>query len=80
MVLGDPVPAIEHPGTAFPGGAPMMQRSPEAFREDAVAASRDLDENTILDVDAEGDVRGITFEHASECTDVHRLSVEGIAA
>ena len=50
------------------------------FREDTIAESRDLDENTILDVDAEGNVCAITFEHASERTDVERLTVEGIAA
>lgn len=50
------------------------------FRDRPVAESRDLDPNTILDVDADGNVCGITFEHASERTDVERLSVEGIAA
>ena len=50
------------------------------FRDDAIAESRELDENTILDVDTEGNVCGITFEHASERTDVQRLTVEGIAA
>jgi uncharacterized protein YuzE len=42
--------------------------------------SRNLDENTLLDVDAEGNVCAITFEHASQRTDVSRLIVEGIAA
>lgn len=50
------------------------------FRDQAIAESRELDENTILDVDGEGNVCGITFEHASERTDVERLSVEGMAA
>ncbi len=50
------------------------------FRDDAIVESRELDENTIMDVDAKGNVCGITFEHASERTDVQRLSVEGIAA
>lgn len=50
------------------------------FRADAIAESRELDENTLLDVDAEGNVCAITFEHASHRTDVQRLSVEGIAA
>lgn len=50
------------------------------FRDKAIAESRELDENTILDVDADGNVCGITFEHASERTDVERLSVEGMAA
>ena len=50
------------------------------FREDAIAESRELDENTIMDVDDEGNVCAITFEHASERTDVQKLSIEGIAA
>ena len=39
-----------------------------------------LDENTVLDLDANGNVCAITFEHASERTDVDRVTVEGIAA
>ncbi|MFG0273743.1 MAG: DUF2283 domain-containing protein [Phycisphaerales bacterium] len=50
------------------------------FRDTAIAESRDLDENTILDLDAEGNVCAITVEHASERTDVARLTVEGMAA
>lgn len=50
------------------------------FRGTAIAESRDLDENTILDLDAEGNVCAITVEHASERTDVARLTVEGMAA
>jgi uncharacterized protein YuzE len=51
-----------------------------AFRERGIAQSKDLDENTVLDLDAKGNVCAITFEHASERTDVHHLTVEGIAA
>jgi uncharacterized protein YuzE len=51
-----------------------------AFREGEIAESKDLDENTVLDLDAAGNVCAITFEHASERTDVHHLTVEGIAA
>ena len=50
------------------------------FRSSDIAESKDLDENTILDVDAKGNVCAITFEHASERTDVTHLIVEGIAA
>jgi uncharacterized protein YuzE len=50
------------------------------FRDRPIAESRDLDENTVLDVDADGNVCAITMEHASERTDVERLTVEGIAA
>ena len=50
------------------------------FRHGDIAESKDLDENTILDVDAQGNVCAITFEHASRRTDVRHLTVEGIAA
>ncbi|HEY4731637.1 MAG TPA: DUF2283 domain-containing protein [Gammaproteobacteria bacterium] len=50
------------------------------FRDSGIAESKDLDENTILDVDAKGNVCAITFEHASQRTDVSHLIVEGIAA
>ena len=50
------------------------------FRDRDIAESRELDENTFLDVDAEGNVCAITFEHASHRTDVRHLTVEGIAA
>jgi uncharacterized protein YuzE len=51
-----------------------------AFRESEIVQSKDLDENTLLDLDAEGNVCALTFEHASERTDIHHLTVEGIAA
>lgn len=51
-----------------------------AFREREIVETKDLDENTVLDLDAGGNVCAITFEHASERTDVHHLTVEGIAA
>ncbi|MEX0653664.1 MAG: DUF2283 domain-containing protein [Phycisphaeraceae bacterium] len=50
------------------------------FRDREIAESRELDENTLLDVDAQGNVCAITFEHASARTDVHHLTVEGMAA
>jgi uncharacterized protein YuzE len=50
------------------------------FREQEIAESKDLDENTVLDVDADGNVCAITFEHASQRTDISHLSIEGIAA
>ena len=50
------------------------------FRAADAVETRELDEHTILDLDARGRVCAITFEHASERTDVHRLTVEGIAA
>ncbi len=50
------------------------------FREDSVVETKDLDENTILDLDAKGNIIAITVEHASKRTDVHQLSLSGIAA
>ena len=50
------------------------------FQDQKISDSRDLDENTILDLDSEGNVCAITFEHASKRTDVRKLTVEGIAA
>ena len=50
------------------------------FRDTDITESRDLDENTVLDVDAKGNVCAITFEHASQRTDLSHLIVEGIAA
>jgi uncharacterized protein YuzE len=50
------------------------------FRDTNIVDSKDLDENTVLDVDAKGNVCAITFEHASQRTDVNHLIVEGIAA
>lgn len=39
------------------------------FKDRPVADTRDLDENTVLDVDAEGNICAITVEHAlARCT------------
>ena len=50
------------------------------FQGREITETRNLDENTILDLDATGNVCAITFEHASTRTDVNHLHVEGIAA
>ena len=50
------------------------------FNHHAITETRDLDENTILDFDADGNVCAITFEHASARTDVQQVRLEGIAA
>lgn len=50
------------------------------FRERGVVDTKDLDENTTMDLDGEGNVLAITFEHASKRTDVRHLTLEGIAA
>lgn len=50
------------------------------FKGDTVAESRDLDENTIIDLDGSGNIIAITMEHAGKRTDVHQLTLSGIAA
>jgi Uncharacterized conserved small protein len=50
------------------------------FREGDIAESRDLDENTTLDTDSQGNICAITFEHTSQRTDIRHLTIEGIAA
>lgn len=42
--------------------------------------TKDLDENTLLDLDADGNLCAITVEHASERTDIPHFSFEQIAA
>jgi uncharacterized protein YuzE len=48
------------------------------FRPVASAETRDLDENTLLEVDGEGRVCGITLEHARERAGVPEFSYEQI--
>lgn len=50
------------------------------FNARHIVETRDLDENTLLDLDEAGNICGITFEHASERTDLDRLSISGLAA
>ena len=50
------------------------------FREALVAVTRDLDENTIIDFDAQGNVCSITVEHASKRADAPKFSYEQVAA
>lgn len=46
------------------------------FSQRPVHETRDLDENTILDVDSEGNICAITIEHASARTGVPQFSYE----
>ena len=50
------------------------------FRDVPVAETRELDENTLLDLDAEGNIRSMTIEHASKRADAPRFSYEQVAA
>ena len=50
------------------------------FRDVQVAETRDLDENTLLDIDHDGNVCAITVEHASKRAGIPRFSYEQVAA
>ena len=50
------------------------------FKETPVAETRDLDENTVLDMDAQGNVCAITVEHASQRAGIPQFSYEQVAA
>ena len=50
------------------------------LRSAQIVETKDLDENTLLDLDAEGNICAITIEHAKERTDVPSFSYEQIAA
>lgn len=49
------------------------------FRPAEVAETKDLDANTLLDVDSDGNICGITIEHASERAEIPKFSYEQIA-
>jgi uncharacterized protein YuzE len=46
------------------------------FRKAEIAETRDLDENTLLDVDRDGNAVALTMEHARLSADIQQLSVE----
>ena len=46
----------------------------------SVAETKDLDENAILDLDAQGQTCGLTIEHASARADIPHFSYEQVAA
>ena len=50
------------------------------FRDEPVAETRDLDENTLLDVDAQGNICAITVEHASTRAGIPEFSYEEVTA
>lgn len=49
------------------------------FRSAKVSQTRDLDENTLLDLDQDGNICGITVEHAGERADIPHFSFEQVA-
>ena len=50
------------------------------FRAMAIAETRDLDENTQLDLDGDGRICALTMEHASERADAPEFSFERVAS
>lgn len=50
------------------------------FRKDEVAETRDLDENTLLDLDSTGNIVAITVDHARDRADIPHFTFEQVAA
>lgn len=50
------------------------------FRVAEVVETRDLDENTQLDIDKDGNICAMTIEHARDRADIPNFSFEQIAA
>lgn len=50
------------------------------FRVAEVTETRDLDENTQLDIDKDGNICAMTIEHARDRADIPNFSFEQIAA
>ena len=46
------------------------------FRAREVAETKDLDQNTLLDLDSNGQICAITIEHASNSRKVRKLSLK----
>ena len=50
------------------------------LRRDAVVETKDLDENTQIDLDRAGNICAITIEHAKERADLPHFSFEEVGA
>lgn len=50
------------------------------FKPGDVAETRDLDENTQVDLNRDGNICAITIEHAKERTDISHFSYEQLGA
>ena len=50
------------------------------FRVTEVAETRELDENTLLDLDPAGNICGITIEHATERAGIPSFSYEQVGS
>lgn len=50
------------------------------FRAADIVESKDLDQDTVIDLDASGQICAITLEHASKRADIQAFSFEQVAA
>jgi uncharacterized protein YuzE len=50
------------------------------FKPTEVVESRDLDQNTLLEFDRDGNIAAITVEHAKERADIPKFSYEQFVA
>ena len=50
------------------------------FRAAEVAETKDLDDNALLDLDSQGNICGITIEHARDRAEIPKFSYEQISA
>lgn len=50
------------------------------FREAAILETKDLDENTVMDLDRDGNICAVTIEHARERTQIPSFSYEQVPA
>jgi len=50
------------------------------FRQDKIVETKELDENTLLDLDEHGNICAMTIEHASIRADIPHFSFEQVAA
>ena len=48
------------------------------FNTNSIVETKELDENTILDLDANGKICALTLEHAKERTNLQKFSFEQI--
>ena len=50
------------------------------FRPSEIVTTRDLDENTLIEFDAEGRLCALTIEHARDRADIPHFSFEQVVA
>lgn len=50
------------------------------FKAGTITETKDLDENTLLELDAQGQICAITVEHATERTGIPTFSYQQVAA